>query len=893
MSNINYSVAGAVALALLLGGCGGGGSDDSGDSDASTSTTSSQKVSGNVTLSSLVADAGTAVVEETATAASVATTTASVAIRSYQQDGTLLDTAQVTAGEEGGLFSAKLDLHSDGGYVVIDIRSPDTSGWSKRIKYEQPSDIDINAELRTAQTVVQDLSGPFTASAEENKFHFGVVRYTDGSRKAVAGSAAIAAAKASEGAAGMELEIEIPQAEVNVDTLRANMLTYDPSSDDDAQSFPGDYLDEFGNRLVSVGFDSVEITDDEGRSVSELAEAALESGVASKANAEGVTVRRWIPSGTCASVEEFWSAEGHTGVDENGTPVVAENGNSIPIYTYNPVQGAWDLLGTGTVQSYSTDTTTYTDVEAFETAACTSGAYYLNIAISSEDYINAWWNLDYPLLTEMPTEKCVDLTFKDTSDDPLSGLYAEISGTGLNRNSGSSRSDGTLKLSAVVTSGDPSTANLSYYNPFDYSYQQLTGVTVGNSGGCAAKEVVIERPRTCTVTGTVTKSGDPLANAAVWAYSANPYAYAWDYTDENGAFNTEVRCDVDMDLYVGNSLEKSFKVNKEKETDELSDDGDQVALGTIDKGNTLPNLYGYLSSSSAKIDPVTGTATTRARFYAWDADGAADYPLEYTISGTDVAISNSTGTLQAADGEVSATVTATAEGSYPITVTVIDQSGGSTERQIGTLEVVSGNRAPVISYAYTGVGDTVRLNRDGSLDGFNLYAYAYDPDGDTLSRGWSCNGCTVALPTGSDIAFAGGTGYSAGDTLTFTYTANDSSATATRTVTVDVLAASNSTPYFTNLQQTTDTVTTVPSDVTFTAEATDADGDTLTHTWTVNGVAQSASGSSFTLSIPDGVADGTSYAVGVSVSDGFGGTVDHEFTVTYATAVSDTTVIIQ
>jgi len=889
MSNTNYSVAGAVALALLLGGCGGGGggSDDSSDSDASTSTTSSQKVSGNVTLSSLVADssASTAADEETATTASVATTTASVAIRSYQQDGTLLDTAQVTAGEEGGLFSAKLDLHNDGGYVVIDIRSPGTSGWSKRINYEEPSDIDISAEVRAAQTVVQDLSDSFKASAEENKFRFGVVRYTDGSRKAVAGSAAIAAAKASDGAAGMELEIEIPQAEVNVDTLRANMLTYDPSSDDDAQSFPGDYLDEFGNRLVSVGFDSVEITDDEGRSVSELAEEALESGAASKANAEGVTVRRWIPSGTCASVEEFWSAEGHTGVDENGNPVVEENGNSIPIYTYNPVQGAWDLLGTGTVQSYSTDDTTYSDVTEFDTTACTSGAYYLNIAISSEDYINAWWNLDYPLLTEMPTEKCVDLTFKDSNGDTLSGLYAEISGTGLNRNSGSSRSDGTLKLSAVVTSGDPSTANLSYYNPFDYSYQQLTGITVGDSGGCAAKEVVVERPRTCTVTGTVTKSGDPLANATVWAYSANPYAYAWDYTDEDGAFNTEVRCDVDMDLYVGNSLEKQFRVDKVKGADEVSDDGDQVALGTIAKSNTLPNLYGYLSSYSVQA----GSKVT-ARFYAWDNDGAADYPLAYTVSGAGV---SATGDVLAADGEKTVTIDATDTGSYPITVSVTDQSGGNAERQIGTLEVVSGNRAPVISYAYTGVGDTVRLNRDGSLDGFNLYAYAYDPDGDTLSRGWSCSGCTVALPTGSDIAFAGGTGYSAGDTLTFTYTANDGSATATRTVTVDVLAASNSTPYFTTLQQTADTVETVPSDVTFTAEATDGDGDPLTYTWMVDGVEQStASGSSFTLSIPSDAGDPTTYTVTVSVTDGLA-TVSHEFTVTYSTADPNTTVIIQ
>lgn len=887
--NRSQGITGAAALILLATGCGGGG----GGGSSSVATTATHAVTGSVTLPDVMATSAAAKSAEATTA--MATTSASITLHSYKTNGTLIETRRALA-DGKGVFSSQITLQTSaagGGYLVIDVRSPNTSGWSKRITYTDPSDIDINAELRAAQTVVSDLSSPLKASAEGGVFSFGVVRYADGSRKAVAGKAAIAAAKASEGTAGMDLEIDIPAADLpGTETLRGNLLTFDPSDATDARNFPGDYQDGFGNRLVSVAFDSVEITDDAGNSVAELAAQALVTGAAVKANSTGVTVRRWIPSGTCSSVAEFWTKNGHAGVDANNNPIVAQNGNNIPIYTYNPVKGIWDLLGTGTVQVYDTNTTSYTDVTTFVNGDCTQGAYYLNIAISSEDYINAWWNLDYPLLTAQPVQKCVDVTFQDnaTPAKPLSGLYAELSASNLTRASGSSRSNGTLKLSGAVTGGTaPTTGTLTYWNPHDYSHQTVD-VELGTSPNCATKTVTVTKPQICTVKGTITKNGSPSANEMVWVYSANPYAYNSAYTATNGTFSVRARCDVEMEFNVGNT-QKTFRVNGDTtgHTDEVSDDGSEVNLGTIAKANTPPSAHGYLSSYSVKAGATSGTASVTAYFSGWDVDGAADYPLSYAVKVGGTTASNGTGTFVQSDGYKSLTLSGLTEGSHAVTLEVTDKSGTKTTASLGTVEVFASNRAPVISYAYASVGTNVRLNRDGTLPGFNLYAHAYDPDGDALTRGWTCTGCTGTLATGSNIAFAGGAGYTAGSTLTFTYTANDGSLSASRNVDVKVLAARNSTPYFTSTTQSATTLA-APGTVDFTAAASDGDGDTLTYTWYVNDV-QAGTGTSHTLTIAQGDAEGD-YTVRVSVTDGIA-TVSRSFTVTYATVSSDTTVIVR
>ncbi|SCZ62879.1 hypothetical protein [Thiohalomonas denitrificans] len=869
----------AIALVFVLNGCGGGGGGSVDDPGTPEPSTTVKSVSGSITLSS----GGEATAGKSAEAAKgVAPETASITIHSYESDGTLSETRTVAA-ESVGVFSSQITLHNEGGYLVVDVKSPGTTGWSKRVNYSEPADVDLNAVLRTAQTQVQNLDSPLKANAEGGVFSFGVVRYADGTRKAVAGTSALKAAKAAEGAAGMDLEIAIPQQALpDTDTLRANLVTFDPNNAEDARSFPGDYIDSDGNRLVSVAFDSIEVTDEAGSSVAALAQDALETGRAVKSAETDVTVRRWIPYESCASVDSFWSQTGPSG---------ESNGNTIPIYTYSPVSGSWILLGDGTVQTFNGSD--YDEVSTFDSTSCTNGDYYLNIHVSSEEYINAWWNLDYPLMVTQPTEVCVDITFTDdsASANPLSGLYAELSGAGLSRVSASTKSNGVVTLNSVVTENDiPSTAMVSYWNPYDYSYQTKTDVPLGaKEDSCATHTVEVAKPKSCYVSGTVTKNGEGVANEYVWAYSTSPYSYGWAYTGSDGGFETRVACDVEMELFVGD-IAKTFRVNDVINGDENSDGGDVADMGTIAKPNTVPTAYGYLSSTSVKANTTTGTASATAYVYGYDADGAEDYPLSYTL---EVGESVHTGSITQADSYQEVKLTDLVEGEYPVSLTVTD---GKDEGQaaLGTLSVApaDANRPPVITYAYASVGTTVRLNRDGSLPLITLYAYAYDPDGGTTTGSWSCDACVGDFdPAG---AFQGTA--SAGDTLTFTYTADDGgdrNNTATRTTTVEVLAADNKAPYFTSTTQSATTVSELPANIDFAVTADDDDQDELSFVWKVDGTVV-GTGDTHTFAVPDDATDGQSFTIMVEVDDGYVEIpTTHTFTVTYSEISSETEVIIR
>ncbi|MFU8838599.1 MAG: hypothetical protein ACNA75_09895, partial [Thiohalomonadaceae bacterium] len=81
-------IAGAVILGLALSGCGGGGGGGStgGGGDPAPATTKTQTISGSVTLSSLVGGSTTAKANEASTS-SVSTTSATIELLSYANDG--------------------------------------------------------------------------------------------------------------------------------------------------------------------------------------------------------------------------------------------------------------------------------------------------------------------------------------------------------------------------------------------------------------------------------------------------------------------------------------------------------------------------------------------------------------------------------------------------------------------------------------------------------------------------------------------------------------------------------------------------------------------------------------------------------------------------------------
>ena len=142
---------------------------------------------------------------------------------------------------------------------------------------------------------------------------------------------------------------------------------------------------------------------------------------------------------------------------------------------------------------------------------------------------------------------------------------------------------------------------------------------------------------------------------------------------------------------------------------------------------------------------------------------------------------------------------------------------------------------------------------------------ATDPDADTLTYTWSYTGGTHT-GTGGIITWIAP---SAVGTYTITVTVADGNGgTASDDVVVTVISG-NSPPVIASVVATDPSVMPGGS-TTVTCTATDADGDTLTYTWSApDGGSLSGSGASVTWHAP---AAETTYTVEVTVSDGQGGT---------------------
>lgn len=155
-----------------------------------------------------------------------------------------------------------------------------------------------------------------------------------------------------------------------------------------------------------------------------------------------------------------------------------------------------------------------------------------------------------------------------------------------------------------------------------------------------------------------------------------------------------------------------------------------------------------------------------------------------------------------------------------------------------------------------------------STDGAStLTCAATDADGDTLAYTWSATGGSIS-GTGSVVTWQAP---SVAGTYTITVVVADGKGgTATNSVDVEVeVAVVNNPPVITSVVAADPSVLPGGS-TTVTCTATDADGDTLTYTWSApDGGSFTGTGNSVTWHAP--AAEDT-YAVEVTVSDGNGGT---------------------
>jgi len=732
-------------VSLALTGCGGGGGGGGAPSQppsppsqppspgpAKQSTTVSGSVLG---LSSLVSSGSSK--SSTSQEKEVPLANAIVEIGAYDKDGKETGKATTTT-LSTGTFNAKLDLSTGGGYVVITVKREGFADYSKRIDFEKPSDINLRAVLEQVATAIASRSDAvFTASTGEKVIKFGLFKTAKGQKVVKVGKDVEIRKQEGE---QPTLEITIPADSIppDVNTLVAKLQTFNPV--EDANKFPGQYRDKKGNTLVSLGFDYINITDDRGQNLGALTTQAIRQGKLKKAQTSFTTIKRWINSNSCNNLLKDYCT-GATTDDPLCNNLIQDdkNGFNLPIYTYDPYTGLWEMLGIGTlldtndnVLIISTDLTDDGKINEkdYQKWCSDNNGAYTRILVSNENFIANYWNLDYPLIFEKPKELCIIKTFKDDAGNPIEGLwtylYDDDSTWSFSSAWGSTDSDGKVKLSTVLTDSTDTDrdAKISFSNPFDWSWQEET-VTLGESPNCTQTTTTITKPKMCKVEGYVKdEQNNGVANQYVYAYGVSTWDYRYAYTDSNGKFSMDVKCSTDYNLYTGWSWEVSrvFNVNNTLDSNnESSDDGNKVTLKDIVLQNQAPYVYGWLSSTSI----YTGNQIT-AYIYGWDNE--CDTPMNWEITG---APSSITGTASDCWFYLEKSITFSSAGTYNLTLSVKDSKGKIGTAYLGTVYVsAQGNRPPVIQYAYP---DRYSTGKNTTV---NLYGGAYDLDANNLSWKW-------------------------------------------------------------------------------------------------------------------------------------------------------------
>lgn len=857
----------AASLAAMMSACGGGGS-----SSATPTTSASQTVSGTVVGGAAAAAKAAAITDG-----------AAVQIVSYDKSGAKMGEASVTSDSAGG-FSAQLNLSSGGGYIVVTATKENFTQYQKRIDYTTPGNIEVQAALESSKVAFATPGSALASGlgkSSESSFNFAVVSFPDGTKKALAGSAIMAAKAAG---ATQEVGISIPAASVpGVNKLKGELNTYDPNTQSDR--FPGSYngVDSSGKegKMVSLAFDYLKVTDaDSGKNLGDVAKALVKSGVR-KAADKSTTYTRHIYSNSCDNLflEDY----------DTTAP-----GQQVPVWSLNPKNGKWVFIGVGTVVDSSGNTVTAPSLATCKTG---SGPYSLKILIANTEFSQNWWNLDHIVFTT-PTEVCLQGSFSFSDGTPLAGLSISMNGSNIDGTYGRTAADGTFKLSTVLLNKDGSkNAKLHYYDENGgYSEQ---AVTLATSPCGSFSKTNITKP--CEVSGKlIDNAGAGVAYRNIRLQGPNFYRSSG--TNSTGVFSSLVKCGADTNVYVGNNNVSSatFNVNGTLTSSEKSDENNKVVLNDITAPNLPPSGFAYFANRSIKLG-----GTLSASLSAFDEDN--NYPIAWTMT---VGTATKSGSIDTTTSQpVAVEFTGLAAGEYAANLKVTDSKGANRSVSLGTVIVSDGSRPPVVNLT----ADRNAVMMCSQTKTFNLYGSAFDPDGDGLSGAWSldggaapaCDGGTGAAGTITATCSASLPGAAvAGNTYTYRYTVTDNSALAKKGSNSVNIWAINNKPWVSSLTADKTVVaqgaTGAARTVNLTASAADQDGDAITGAWTVGGSAictnatgtGSITGATCAYPLPDTATTGQVFTFRFTPSDCGGAGVYKETKVSYGQA-GDVTVVVQ
>ena len=547
---------------------------------------------------------------------------ADVTILSYNSDGTK-KRDEVSGTIQNNEFSTQAKLDKNGGYIVVNITKEGYVDWSKRRDFESPHDININATLTPiqSQSIIPLNNDTITVSSTGKKvIKIALIRRSDG-RKIIAAGNQIRALNGIP-----EFSMEIPRAAIpsEVKALKVGLSSFDPEKD--AEKFPGDYVDENGNRLISLGFNFVSIKDENGNPV-------FRENNPSASQTTTYRITRWIGSSVCDNLQGDFCTGGQNDPQICQSLTQDElNGYNVPFYRYNDITGTWELLGVGTIDlngdgQIDANDAIGSNFDAVQTCQ-NNGGINVIIVITNPNF--RYCNLDYPVVN-LPVELCIIKTFKDTNNQPFTMVNAWLEDDDDNQSftyssGGFPDQNGTVRFTTwnIANDGD-TTANIVYQYPITAGNQTIfvtkkEQVNLGTPDNCPTIENTIDpTEKPCQVKGTIKyeDGGSPAQNLFVFITDEDTF-YTSAMTNNNGYFEATVICETVLNVYTSQTFEPvaEFRADGTVDGNEQSDDAQPetsnyryvVTLNDIEIEKPEYNLFvfkignGTVTSNPAGID---------------------------------------------------------------------------------------------------------------------------------------------------------------------------------------------------------------------------------------------------------------------------------------------------
>lgn len=553
----------------------------------------------------------------------------------------------------------------------------------------------------------------------------------------------------------VETETVIPLGALpdTVTSIKAETQSFDPTNEEDAKKFPGEYkgVGEPGKgeqRLVSVGFDYMSLTDQNGDQI-ELNNSKLQS--ASKLLPQAIDFTSCLRTSTRHLNKSQLALFKKYGDDDNTTAAF-----EVPLWYYNYKAGNWSYLGKAEV--YGSDGTTNFSVDSTETYG------YAKMCITENWGTSV--NLDYSITPKEPTNVCV--VAKDQNDKNITGLYVEAQ-QDTSRNGHYIDAQGKTKL-ALLAGNDISKYKFTYTGAitgWNTTTVQDADIVSGGEAGCDnTLNINVVNPYSATLKVTVKElDGTPAVNKYVTAYNSqyNNYQYTSAYTDKNGLATFKIKPSQDY-IVKYKSTTVAVNINGAVTTPENADNG-RIATVTVQEiekvptvnvylynnsiSNTAESVNFYVSVSDENEDPIT---LKSLKLNGAILQEGSDYTIKsnYAIAG----YSYFTAKLDLASATVSAiTPNSLAKGAYTLEAIYSDGKG---EGKGASKFTVNENRAPVVSSVYfykTSTNRYTYINSNIEAGDYLIKAYAYDPDADALNYSYILDGKSI---TSESVTLADG-----------------------------------------------------------------------------------------------------------------------------------------